>query len=90
MIDQYKMYNYINWIIFSLYVALAIIICELTSIEINQYGLIAIENMSKYLRNIFPLIITYPFIHFVNEHYYESGAYRRFIKRRIRGEKDKS
>ena len=84
MIDQHKMYNYINWILFSVYVALTIIICDMTSIEINEYGLIAIRNISKYLRNCFPLIISYPFVHFANEHYYENGAYRRFIKRRIK------
>ena len=84
MIDQHKMYSYINWFIFSVYVSLTIIICSMNNIEINEYGVIVIKDIWKYILNCFPLIISYPFLHFVNEHYYESGAYRKFIRRRIK------
>jgi len=84
MIDDYKMYVYINWFLFATYLSLSIIIMANTSISYNEYGFVYLEDSLKYLINLMPLIFSYPFLHLFNEHNYDSGLYRRFINRRIR------
>ena len=84
MIDQYKLYKYVNWFLFIIYASLSIVICIINNIAINEFGIVPIKYLSTYIYSNLPLFFTYGIFHFTNEHFYKDGRYLRFIKRRIR------
>jgi len=88
MIDQYKLYRKINWIIYFVFTLSSMLIMIYTNIEIrevaNSFYIINPKHIIKYLINEMPLIVSYPFIQLANKSLYEKDYYNRFINGRIK------
>ena len=86
MIDQHKMYNKINWIVFFVFALSSMLIMIYTNIEIrevaNGFYIVNPKHILKYFINEMPLIFLYPIVQFTNDYLYDVGYYRIFINRR--------
>lgn len=81
MINQHKIYKYADLFLFIIYALLTIVVCTINNIEINEFGIVPINYLSKYFLSNLPLIITYPIFHFTNVYFYESGVYHKYLRR---------